>query len=138
MKVILIAILSIFILSSCTKNADKNAATNKEPSIDAIESSNVTEKENYDAIFSSIPDTLTVEQKDLQHKLLTLMKENVKIKDGIIYSAATKEDFVNQDVPLYYYDMLNENIKDLNRGIEVEGLDPQKFYDEIMKDFPEI
>ena len=138
MKKILIVALSVFILSSCSNKADKSSETDNNTSIDAIENSANIEQEDYDAIFGANQDSLSVDQKELQHDMLIIMKEHVKIKDGIIYSSATKEDFESQDIPLYYYNMLTENIKDLNAAIKAGGLDPQIFYDEMMKDFPEI
>ena len=138
MKRILIIALSAIVLSSCSNKSAKNETTVNSSSIDSIENSNSLLQEDYDAIFTPFPDSLSVEQKELQHKLLIIMKENVKIKDEIIYSSATKEDFESQDIPLYYYDMLNKNLEDLNATIKNDSLNPQKFYDDMMKEFPEI
>ena len=135
MRKILFVALSVFILSSCVNKVD---TTKEKNPIDATENNANIEQENYDAIFSPNQDSLSIEQKELQHKLLILMKEHVKIKDGIIYSSATKEDFESHDIPLYYYNMLNENLGDMNIAIKNDGLEPQKFYDDMMKDFPEI
>ena len=66
------------------------------------------------------------------------MKEHVKIKNGLIYSSATKEDFESQGIAVYYFNMLEKNLGDLNTTIKKDGLDPQKFYDEMMKGYPEI
>ena len=135
MRKILFVVLSVFILSSCVNKVD---TTKEKNPIDAIENNANIEQEDYDAIFSPNQDSLSIEQKELQHKLLILMKEHVKIKDGIIYSSATKEDFESQDIPVYYYNMLNDNLGDMNIAIKNDGLEPQKFYDDMMKDFPEI
>ena len=135
MKKILIVVLSVFILSSCTTKGD----TNKEDaSINAIESSDSIHQEDYDAIFTPNQDSLSVDQKKLQRKLLVLMKDHVKIKDGLIYNSATKEDFESQGIAVYYFNMLEKNLGDLNTAIKKDGLDAQKLYEEMMKDYPEI
>ena len=135
MKKILIVVLSVFILSSCTTKGD----TNKEDaSINAIESSDSIQQEDYDAIFAPNQDSLSVDQKELQHKLLVLMKEHVKIKNGLIYSSATKEDFESQGIAVYYFNLLEKKLGDLNTAIKKDGLDAQKLFEEMMKDYPEI
>lgn len=81
---------------------------------------------------------MSVDQKELQHKLLVLMKEHVKIKNGLIYSSATKEDFESQGIAVYYFNLLEKKLGDLNTAIKKDGLDAQKLFEEMMKDYPEI
>jgi|LSQX01.3.fsa_nt_gb hypothetical protein len=136
MKSILILFVSLIILSSCSYKGD---ITNKGASLDAKENSNEHNNihpEDFDGIFTTHPDSMSIEQKEIQSKLLTLMKENVKIKDGLIYSTATQEDFEIQNISESYYYLLQEGLDDLNRAIQNDGLDAQKIYDDMMKEFP--
>ena len=65
-------------------------------------------------------------------------KENNPIDATENNANIEQEDYESHDIPLYYYNMLNENLGDMNIAIKNDGLEPQKFYDEMMKDFPEI
>ena len=137
MKSILILFVSLIILSSCSYKGD---ITNKGASLDAKENSNEHNNihpEDFDGIFTTHPDSMSIEQKEIQSKLLTLMKENVKIKDGLIYSTATKDAFKTQNISESYYYLLQESLDDLNRAIQNDGLDAQKIYDYMMKEFPQ-
>lgn len=136
MKNIFILIVSLFILFSCTNKEDRsNIGKSLETKENSNEYNNI-DPEDFDGIFTTHPDSMSVEQIEIQTKLLSLMKENVKIKDGLIYSTASIDDFEKQNISESYYYLLQEGLNDLNTVIENDGLDAQTIYDEMMKELP--
>ena len=133
MKNFSVIILSLLILVSC---ANKNDTSNQNSNIDATENNNI-HKEDLDGIFITPEDSMNVEQKELRKKMTSLMRENIKLEDGLLISKATKKDFEKQGISTTYYYLLQESIDDLNVAIEKGGIDVQKLYEEILEGIPE-
>ena len=133
MKIFSVIILSLLILVSC---ANKNDTGNQNSNIDATENNNI-HKEDLDGIFITPEDSMNVEQKELRKKMTSLMRENIKLEDGLLISKATKKDFEKQGISTTYYYLLQESIDDLNVAIEKGGIDVQKLYEEILEGIPE-
>lgn len=133
MKNFSVIILSLLILVSC---ANKNDTGNQNSNIDATENNNI-HQEDLDGIFITPEDSMNVEQKELRKKMTSLMRENIKLEDGLLISKATKKDFEKQGISTTYYYLLQESIDDLNVAIEKGGIDVQKLYEEILEGIPE-
>ena len=133
MKNLFILFITLILLSSCSNNKkNENSNTLNE----TIENKNIN-PEDIDGIFSVHPDSMSVEQKEKQHKVLSLLKESLILKDGRFYSNATKEDFERIGISESYYFMLQENLDEVNAMIKEDSLDAQKIYEEMIKDFSE-
>ena len=137
MKKILFVALSIFILSACTNKGD---TAKEDTPIDVIENNNSVGLEAWNNIFlpHSDSDSLTAEQKETQRILTPMIIESIEIKDNRFHTTLTREDFEKQNLDPSLYDLLMKNIDEMNAGIEEQGLDAQKLYDESLKNLPEF
>lgn len=133
MKNLFILLITIVLFSSCSNNQNNESAI---PLNESIENNSIN-PEDIDGIFSIHPDSMSMEQKEKQDKALTLLKENIILKDGSFYSTATKEDFESIGISESYYYMLQENLNEMNAMIKEDSLDAKKLYEEMMKDFSE-
>ena len=107
-KVVLLTIVSLFVVGALSVSAEKTA-----------------EEKKYDQIF--LPDSLlTDEQIDLKYKIGELMINKVKVKKGVLVAKVSEKEFVENDIPLYYYNMLLRNIAEANQMIKREKLSQEQ------------
>ena len=139
MKKILFFALSILLLSACTNKGD--TAKQEEAPIDVIENNNSSAGlEAWNNIFlpHANSDSLTAEQKETQRILTPMIIESIEIKDNRFHTTLTREDFEKLNLDPSLYDLQMKNIDEMNAGIEEQGLDAQKLYDESLKNLPEF
>lgn len=74
----------------------------------------------------SIPDsTATSEQLTLKRKIERVSFFKTQVKDNRLELTVGKEYFIDNDIPVRYYELINERIKETNAGIdqlEAEGI----------------
>ncbi len=136
MRNLLILFISLFNLLSCSNKKDNSDQSNTINKKEQNFNSNI-HQEDLDGIFTTPEDSMSVDQKEMRNKLITLMKESIKVKDGRLINNSTKKDFEKQEISLTYYYLFQESIDDLNTAIEKEGVDAQKVYNEMMEGFSE-
>lgn len=109
MKNILIIALSAFVFTSCIQS-DQNSEI-LEPSIESLNS-----------ILTTPKDSLSLEQKETVLNLLKIMDEKLVIEDGEFVLNATEKDFKRKGVNLYYFEMLKNDVNDMNTSIKNDDL----------------
>lgn len=62
----------------------------------------------------NLMDVYTPKQRELLKLLMTTFIDNVEAKDDSLIFVISREEFIAKGIPEPYYDMLGQNIKDLN------------------------
>lgn len=70
----------------------------------------------YDRIFLA-DSLLSVDDACLKNKIGDLIIPSIKVKNGFVVTSLTEVDFADQDIPRYYFEMLQNNIGELNDWI---------------------
>ena len=66
-----------------------------------------------------LPDTLLdKEQEHMINEIKRVLRENIVLKERHFCNNATKKDFEERQIPLYYYHLLEKNIQELNKSID--------------------
>ena len=100
---------NIIVLTCLTACLGKSATNEKSAKNDSI----------YQNEIFLLPDTLlSKEQEHMVNEIKKVLSENIVLKEGHFCNNATEEDFEARQIPLYYYDLLEKNIQELNKSID--------------------
>ena len=110
MKKILIVALSLFILTTCTQSDEGKEAP--EASFETLNS-----------LLTTPRDSLSLEQKETLLEIALIMDEKIEFEDGYFVNKATEEDFKAKGIDLYYFEMVNKGVSEINTVIKNDDLD---------------
>jgi len=123
MKYLILSLLCIMFFSCKNNTSDDKNPTKAVTGYDISDTVFVDIKGNRYKHLAQIPDSLyTPDQEELVRKISTVMVKYVKVEHNHMVLELTKEDFLKMGIPVRFYKIFKQSIKDNNTFFDTSGI----------------